>query len=816
MADKKQLKKLQRALRVKEDFVSTFLDDLDRVDDRLEGFDQEIYRLDKADLSLGQRLELVAVATKETKAAINELASRYDEGKLKGDKGDPGKDGRDGTDGTSPDVEAITETITKKVQAGIKIPPVPKVEEIVRRVVSLIPTPKNGVDGKDGKDGDRGPVGPMPKHKWEGTRLSFENPDGTFSKPVELIGLTGLSQGGGGGAPRASILSQGVLTVSEFRKLNFSSDFTVTKESDGIGTVSLAAGGGDFIKKDGTTTTTAIIPFALGASFDDHIYLDFGKSIFDSGAENFITLSDSGNIVISTPNIIQISGAAEFANPVTFPSITLGNTSNQIEFGTGSTGTLSWGVSTNQTITLPDATGSIPLLETINTWTEGNTWSNTSTFNNTVTITGNTRLYRNSTLAAIFNKASGTGRVISITGNAVGSGYVVGDVLTISGGGGTGATVYVASINGSGGVTSGSLVANGADYAVTTGAATTGGTGTGATFNITSVSDDLEYDSTNGCFGFGVGSINTTRFIDINAPHTATALNISRTLSNRQTVTRGINLVDSLSWRGAGVALGVATPRSMMVQLTDTRTVNSTAASDAIYGIDFTLNRTSAFTNSAVATSYKRLFNMPITDQGVYSFSSSGSLNTNFINSAVNESPTVNIGGGNTFTHNLSLLAFAGSVTPTITSGTYVLNGTGTNFALTGTTTGTTMFITHYVNNSSFDTMWSLFNDTSDNHLYVGGDNAKIYFGTGGNSLGNMTGGIGDASIYYDGTNLVINSDDVGSGACSINGLLVTSGGYLQPISSTDAAAPNNSIYYSTTASKLVFKDAGGTVNNLY
>lgn len=31
-----------------------------------------------------------------------------------------------------------------------------------------------------------------------------------------------------------------------------------------------------------------------------------------------------------------------------------------------------------------------------------------------------------------------------------------------------------------------------------------------------------------------------------------------------------------------------------------------------------------------------------------------------------------------------------------------------------------------------------------------------------------------------------------------------------------DAAAANNSIYYSTDASKLVFKDGGGTVNNLY
>jgi len=38
----------------------------------------------------------------------------------------------------------------------------------------------------------------------------------------------------------------------------------------------------------------------------------------------------------------------------------------------------------------------------------------------------------------------------------------------------------------------------------------------------------------------------------------------------------------------------------------------------------------------------------------------------------------------------------------------------------------------------------------------------------------------------------------------------------IQPASLADASASNNTIYYSTTASKLVYKDSGGTVNNLY
>jgi len=44
----------------------------------------------------------------------------------------------------------------------------------------------------------------------------------------------------------------------------------------------------------------------------------------------------------------------------------------------------------------------------------------------------------------------------------------------------------------------------------------------------------------------------------------------------------------------------------------------------------------------------------------------------------------------------------------------------------------------------------------------------------------------------------------------------ITSADYSQAKASTDAAAPNNSVYYSTNQTKLVYKDAAGTINNLY
>jgi hypothetical protein len=50
-----------------------------------------------------------------------------------------------------------------------------------------------------------GAMGPMPEHKWQGTKLAFENPDGTFDDPVDLQGPPGkgsqqaLIGGGTGG-----------------------------------------------------------------------------------------------------------------------------------------------------------------------------------------------------------------------------------------------------------------------------------------------------------------------------------------------------------------------------------------------------------------------------------------------------------------------------------------------------------------------------------------------------------------------------------------------------------------------------------------
>ncbi len=57
------------------------------------------------------------------------------------------------------------------------------------------PLPKNGKDGLNGKDGKSivGDKGDKPDHKWEGTKLKFEKPNGKWGKAIDLKGKDGKS-----------------------------------------------------------------------------------------------------------------------------------------------------------------------------------------------------------------------------------------------------------------------------------------------------------------------------------------------------------------------------------------------------------------------------------------------------------------------------------------------------------------------------------------------------------------------------------------------------------------------------------------------
>lgn len=54
---------------------------------------------------------------------------------------------------------------------------------------------KQGPKGEPGKQGPKGPKGDTPDHRWEGTALRFEKPDGTWGELTQLRGPKG--RGGG-------------------------------------------------------------------------------------------------------------------------------------------------------------------------------------------------------------------------------------------------------------------------------------------------------------------------------------------------------------------------------------------------------------------------------------------------------------------------------------------------------------------------------------------------------------------------------------------------------------------------------------------
>jgi len=97
-----------------------------------------------------------------------------------------------------------------------------------------------GVEGRAGEVGPAGPPGPkgdpgpMPRHKWNGSRLSFEDADGKFSRSVDLKGPGG-GRGAGAKEQYGSISLNG--TDLEFRKLGAMGPDTIVDLS------SLAGGG---------------------------------------------------------------------------------------------------------------------------------------------------------------------------------------------------------------------------------------------------------------------------------------------------------------------------------------------------------------------------------------------------------------------------------------------------------------------------------------------------------------------------------------------------------------------------------------------
>ena len=113
---------------------------------------------------------------------------------------------------------------------------------------------------------------------------------------------------------------------------------------------------------------------------------------------------------------------------------------------------------------------------------------------------------------SIDSNRPGTTGLLGLNVGAGGTGYTVGNTLTVTGGGGTGGTVVVLTVGASNAVTSIALDHPGTGYATGSALATTGGSGSGFTLNLTAVSNTVYGDATGlQVQGFSGGFASTAR-----------------------------------------------------------------------------------------------------------------------------------------------------------------------------------------------------------------------------------------------------------------------------------------------------------------
>lgn len=161
-----------------------------------------------------------------------------------------GRDGRDGLDGERGE-PGEPGPRGERGPAGPVGPVGPKGADAIAR---------DGARGPQGPQGPQGPPGepgPAPRHQWDGTKLRFENPDGSWGRKVDLEGPRGPQGygGGGGGAPGVafdldSLPIGDTSTPTEIALKQHGSWFRVTWSTflSLIGTVPTAAPGLDFSK----------------------------------------------------------------------------------------------------------------------------------------------------------------------------------------------------------------------------------------------------------------------------------------------------------------------------------------------------------------------------------------------------------------------------------------------------------------------------------------------------------------------------------------------------------------------------------------
>ena len=152
--------------------------------------------------------------------------------------------------------------------------------------------------------------------------------------------------------------------------------------------------------------------------------------------------------------------------------------------------------------------------------------------------------------------------------------------------------------------------------------------------------------------------------------------------------------------------------------------------------------------------------------------------------------PTLNNGSGTYQMTNYGMYANINNMT-TLTAGTLTVNDYGVYSYISGTTNGTSTGYALYGKvNSAYDTNWNLYLDGTLGDAFMGGDDLVTYWGTDY-----------DASITFDGTNLVIDAQASGSGLLVLNTVKTTTG---------DPTGVEGLIYWNTVDNVIkMYADSG-------
>ena len=92
---------------------------------------------------------------------------------------------------------------------AIRLQSAERLVEVATRIAAQAPregkTGAQGAPGPRGPQGPEGPPGPAPEHRWQGTALQFEEPDGGWGPLVDLKGPKGDAGAAGG----VAVINQG-------------------------------------------------------------------------------------------------------------------------------------------------------------------------------------------------------------------------------------------------------------------------------------------------------------------------------------------------------------------------------------------------------------------------------------------------------------------------------------------------------------------------------------------------------------------------------------------------------------------------------